>query len=110
MKVNLIKWSNVIHHFRNNSEMIKAFKDFRNKLKFADWKTPQDALKTFNHTDIVVCRVQNWNRMVFNIAGNKYRLVCGYHVGKNKMTLFIKFAGTHNEYNRIDVCAVEMFS
>lgn len=110
MKVNLIKWSNVINLCSTNSQMDKAFQIFREKVRYADWNSPQDALNTFNHTDIVVCEDQNWNRMVFNIGGNKYRLVCGYHVGANKMTLFVKFAGTHKEYDDIDVCTVNKFS
>lgn len=45
------------------------------------------------------------NRVVFNIKGNDYRLVVAvlYRAG----VLFVKFVGTHEEYDRINVASVE---
>ena len=40
------------------------------------------------------------NRVVFNIKGNDYRLIVLAEYGKGK--LFIRFVGTHTDYNRID--------
>lgn len=44
------------------------------------------------------------NRIVFNIGGNKYRLVVrvSYEFGR----VLVKFVGTHAEYDRIDVTTV----
>ena len=39
--------------------------------------------------------------VVFNIAGNKYRLVAG--IDYRYRTLYVKWVGTHAEYDRIDV-------
>jgi len=44
------------------------------------------------------------NRIIFDIAGNKYRLVV--HVAYRFQRVLIKFVGTHAEYNRIDVGSV----
>lgn len=44
------------------------------------------------------------NRVIFNIAGNKYRLVV--HVSYEKRAIFIKFIGTHAEYDRIHPATV----
>lgn len=41
------------------------------------------------------------NRIVFDIAGNKYRLVA--HVSYSFKRVLIKFVGTHAEYDKIDV-------
>ena len=41
------------------------------------------------------------NRVVCNIAGNKYRLVVEFHYKTG--TGFVRFIGTHKEYDRIDV-------
>jgi len=41
------------------------------------------------------------SRVVFNIGGNKYRLVTV--VDYRRQALFIKFIGTHAEYDKIDV-------
>lgn len=40
------------------------------------------------------------NRGVFNIKGNRYRLVA--HINYESGTVYIRFIGTHAEYNRID--------
>ena len=40
------------------------------------------------------------NRVIFNIGGNKYRLVT--HVNYDFRIVYIKFVGTHAEYDRID--------
>lgn len=40
------------------------------------------------------------NRVVFNIKGNRYRLVA--HINYESGTVYIRFIGTHAEYNRID--------
>lgn len=40
------------------------------------------------------------NRVIFDIGGNKYRLIV--HVAYRYRRVFIKFVGTHAEYDRID--------
>ena len=40
------------------------------------------------------------NRLIFDIGGNKYRLVVHVAYGFNRV--LIKFVGTHKEYDRID--------
>jgi mRNA interferase HigB len=40
------------------------------------------------------------NRIVFNIAGNKYRLVV--RINYSSKTVFVRFIGTHPEYDKID--------
>ncbi len=87
--------------------MQKAFLKFYNKLKEADWQNPNDILKTFNTADIVKCA--EGNRIVFNIGGNKYRMISGYYFGRSFIQLFIKFVGTHKAYDSVDVCQVNMF-
>lgn len=62
----------------------------------ADWKSPQDIKDQFRNASICAN-----NRVVFNIGGNKYRLIVEiqYRVG----IVWVKFIGTHAEYDRIDV-------
>ncbi len=61
----------------------------------SDWKTPAEVKKTFIHASVL-----KGNRIVFNIKGNSYRLVAKFNY--EKQWVFIRFTGTHNEYNRID--------
>ena len=44
------------------------------------------------------------NRVVFNIKGNDYRLVVAVHY--NRGLMFVRFIGTHGEYDRIDASSV----
>jgi len=107
MKVNLVKWLNVLDVVERDREMRNAFLKFYGKLKETEWHIPGDILKTFNTADIVKCKPSN--RVVFNVGGNKYRLICGYHFGKTFINLFVKFVGTHKQYDNVDVCNIEMF-
>jgi mRNA interferase HigB len=44
------------------------------------------------------------NRVVFNIKGNDYRLVVAVHY--NRTIMFIRFVGTHAQYDRIDAATI----
>jgi mRNA interferase HigB len=66
----------------------------------ADWRTPQDIKNRFVSASFVA-----ENRVVFNIKGNDYRLIAG--VSYEWRAVYIKFFGTHAEYDRIDAATVE---
>ena len=65
----------------------------------ANWRTPQDIKDRFASASIC-----GNIRVVFNVGGNKYRLVVEvqYQAG----IVWVKFAGTHAQYDRIDVESV----
>lgn len=110
MKVKIFKWANIVYLYKDDSIMAKAFETFRTKLEYCDWHTPNDIQKTFRSADTITCKGKKFNRVVFNIGGNKYRLICGYKFGNSKVMLYIRFAGTHEDYDNIkDVCKVNMF-
>ena len=62
----------------------------------ATWRTPQELKAQF--TNASSC---GHNRVVFNIGGNKYRLVV--EVQYAKQTVWVKFVGTPAECDAIDV-------
>ena len=66
------------------------------EAKNAAWRTPADVKAQYRSASIV-----GHNRVVFNIAGNKYRLVVKFHY--NTGTGYVRFVGTHEEYNQVDV-------
>lgn len=70
--------------------------------KHVDWQKPSDVLQDFPDAD----PIKN-NRVVFNIAGNKYRLIV--QMSYPRQWVFIKFIGTHAEYNLIDAATVDNF-
>jgi mRNA interferase HigB len=61
----------------------------------ADWKNPADIKAAYRNASFLP-----GNRVVFNIKGNDYRLVVAVHFNRGMM--FIRFVGTHAEYDRID--------
>ena len=61
----------------------------------SDWKTPNDVKQTYANASIL----KN-SRIVFNIKGNSYRLVV--KLNYEKQWIFIRFIGTHTEYDEID--------
>lgn len=67
----------------------------------ASWSSPADIKEHFRNASILKGR-----RVVFNIKGNDYRLVVAvaYRFG----AIYIKFVGTHKQYDAIDANTVEM--
>lgn len=110
MSIRIIKWSNLLYHCKRDQMMLKDFEDFRRRLKVSkSFRNPYDVINSNPNSDLVTCKKTKQNRIVFNIGGNKYRLICGYLFVKNSCILFIKFVGTHQEYDKIDVCTIDMF-
>jgi len=62
----------------------------------AAWAGPQDVKRQFGGTVDFIAD----NRIIFDIGGNKYRLVA--HVSYEYKRVLIKFVGTHGDYDRID--------
>ena len=98
MKVHLIKKESIEVFAIENAQSRVSLKEFLAKLKYADWEKPSDMLATFNNTDILGNRS---NRVVFDIGGNKYRLICKYFFGEKQVHLFVCWIGTHTAYDKI---------
>ena len=83
------------------------YADSRNSLEAwyaeaikSNWHTPQ-AIKAQFRSVIIL----KGGRVVFNIAGNKYRLVAA--IDFERQVCFIKFVGTHKQYDEINVETVQ---
>ncbi len=61
----------------------------------ATWQTPQEIKEQFRSASIL-----KGGRAVFNIGGNKYRLVVA--IDYVRQACFVKFIGTHKQYDSID--------
>ncbi len=66
------------------------------EAKSAAWRNPADVKKQYRSASIVKS-----SRIVFNICGNKYRLVV--KINYPAQIVFIRFIGTHKEYDDINV-------
>ena len=71
---------------------LKAWYD---EARHATWKSPKDIKSRYASASFV-----GHNRVVFNIKGNDYRLIVA--MAYRFQASYIKFVGTHAEYDRID--------
>jgi mRNA interferase HigB len=67
--------------------------------KHAEWKSPSDIKAIYRNASFV-----GNNRVVFNLKGNSDRLVVAIRYENG--IVFIRFVGTHQEYDRIDATNV----
>lgn len=81
------------------SDSIEALNKWYAESKKANWNSFSDIKKSFNAVDYV-----GNDRYVFNIKGNKYRLVA--LIFFNIRTVYIRFIGTHSEYDKIDCSTI----
>ena len=67
--------------------------------RHAAWISPADLKRIYRNASVIAN-----NRVVFNIKGNDYRLVVAirYDYG----ILYVRFVGTHQEYDRIDATTI----
>jgi mRNA interferase HigB len=65
------------------------------QVKGADWTTPADVKR-----DIGSASILKDGRAVFNIAGNKYRIVVW--INYDYRVVYVRFIGTHAQYDRVD--------
>lgn len=77
-----------------------SFNAWFHEVRTARWQTSGDVKRHYASASIV-----NAERIVFNIKGNAYRLVVA--VDFDKQIVWIKWIGTHGDYDKIDVSKVE---
>lgn len=77
--------------YRDAEQPLKAW--YAEAIK-ADWKNPNDIKDQYRHASIV------GDRVIFNIAGNKYRLIV--YVRYSSRTIYIRFIGTHKQYDKVN--------
>lgn len=81
------------------SDAEHALKSWYDEAKHANWQTPQDIKDQFRNASFV-----GNNRVVFNIHGNKYRLVVA--INYSFSVCYVRFVGTHKQYDKIDVATI----
>ncbi len=97
MKVRLIKMQTIIDYIEVNKQAKTGFDIWLNRVKLADWSNLNDLKATFHSTD----QIKGTNRIIFDIGGNKYRMICSYIVGRKNFHLYINWIGTHAEYTKL---------
>jgi mRNA interferase HigB len=68
-------------------------------VKHSFWKTPTDIKNIYRN-----CSFPGNNRVIFNIKGNKYRVVVAIQYAFG--IVYIRFVGTHSDYDKIDPATI----
>jgi mRNA interferase HigB len=98
MRVHLLKKQTIEDFAAKHARSRSSFDEWLSILKFTDWQVPNDLKKTFNSADLLG---KQSKRVVFNIGGNGYRIICKYVFGRSEIHLFVCWIGTHSEYDLI---------
>jgi mRNA interferase HigB len=78
------------------ADVIEPARAWFQHTEAADWKSPADV-----KADLRTASILKDGRVVFNLAGNKYRLVVW--INYPHRVVYIRFIGTHKQYDAIDV-------
>ena len=106
MKVRIITEENIWDFCRKNARAVPSFFIFIERLKSCNWNDLNDIKQDFPNLSIVGnC---SRNRVVFDIGGNNYRMICDYNFYKS-CCLYVAFIGTHSEYDKVDACSVNVY-
>jgi mRNA interferase HigB len=82
-------------HHDAEKQLLGWFKE----MEKGEFKSTNEIIQVFSN-----CRSIGLNRYVFNIKGNKYRLVV--KINFDLKTAWIRFVGTHAEYDKIDSMSI----
>jgi mRNA interferase HigB len=85
--------------WERHAEAEASLRAWFREAKEAHWKSPADIKERYASASFLAD-----NRVVFNIKGNEFRLVVAvrYDLG----IVFVRFVGTHAEYDRIDATTI----
>ena len=86
-------------YWESHPSAYRSLKAWYDDAVEANWKTPSDIKAVYGNASIIAN-----NRVVFNIKGNDYRLVVRIHY--NTQEVFVRFVGTHSEYDKIDATTI----
>ena len=91
----IIAVSTLRDFWQKRSDAEGPLKAWYQEVKTADWSAPHQVKAMYRNASII-----GDNRVVFNISGNRYRLIVKFNypfrIG------YIRFVGTHAEYDRIN--------
>jgi len=98
MRVHLIRKQTLENYVRFNARSAGSLQEWLTKINRSEWNVPADIKRTFNSADLLG---KGSNRVIFDLGGNNYRMICKYAFGKKQVHLFIAWIGTHAEYDKV---------
>lgn len=84
---------------KKHKDLLKQVEIWVKCVRQQDWAKPSQVKELYGTADILP-----GNRVVFNIKGNTYRIVC--KIKYSWKVVYVRFFGTHAEYDRIDATTI----
>jgi mRNA interferase HigB len=98
----LIARSTLVAFWEKHPEAKASLMHWQNVTKAAGWRNTNDVQAAFSKA-----KALNGERVRFEVAGGDYRLIVAFDF--RRAIAFVKFIGTHAEYDRIDALGVTLF-
>ncbi|HEY0331858.1 MAG TPA: type II toxin-antitoxin system HigB family toxin [Rhodopseudomonas sp.] len=98
----IIAWSTLASYAEVHPETAVPLTRWRTLLKTANWTSMDEVRRAAPSATVL-----NAERVRFEVAGGNYRLIVAIDFGKQ--IAFVKFIGTHREYDKIDALTVSRF-
>jgi len=98
--VQIISRKPLADFWRHHPDAESSLRAWYHEVEAANWTSPNDIKESYRSASIL-----GNNRVAFNIAGNKYRLIVAVLYRSHK--ILIKFVGNHNDYDNINAITVE---
>ena len=87
--------STLVQFGRKYSDADQPLRAWYAEVAAAQWTSPADIKSRYPHASLV-----GKKRVVFNIGGNKYRLIAEIDYAHH--LVFVHFLGTHKQYDKVD--------
>jgi mRNA interferase HigB len=100
--MNVYNFSSLAAFYNKHPDCKHTLQKWYHDVLSGQWKKPADVTKAYN-----TARAIKNNRIIFKINENDYRIIA--QINYTKSWLFIKFIGTHAEYDKIDAETVNYF-
>lgn len=98
----VIAYNSLVEYWEVHPSAKRSLTHWYQLTKAARWTQTQDVLVSFSKA-----KVLNSERVRFEISGGDYRLIAAFDF--RRQIVFVKFLGTHAEYDRVDAHTVSMF-
>jgi mRNA interferase HigB len=98
----LIAKSTLVEFYAVHPETKSAIERWHSLVKNGTWNSSAEIQAAFSNAVVL-----NGERVRFEIAGGNYRLIAAFDF--KRRVAFVKFLGTHAEYDKVDALTVSMF-
>jgi mRNA interferase HigB len=101
-RMRIIAWKILAEFGDAHPEARASLTHWRGVAKAARWTNPNEVRVSFSKA-----KVLNGERVRFEVAGGNYRMVVAFDFGRQ--IVFVKFIGTHAEFDEIDPLTINLF-